>query len=261
MLLSIFLLVVVVATLTGSISGIGGGVLIKPVMDAFFPFSSSQISFLSGTTVLTMTIVSLLRSHKELRMDLRTLMLALGGALGGVWGKWLFESVKRAAGNDSAVGLVQNIIMIILTTSVFFYTLKKESIKTKDYKSPLFALIIGVLLGLLSSFLGIGGGPLNIMVLSYLFSLSSKEAALSSLFVIFFSQLFSFVTTLVTKTIPDFDYTMLVLMIVSAVIGSMVGRGISKKIDSKKVDILFMALMVIIIALSIFNTIKFGMAL
>ena len=78
MLMFVFAIVVLTATIVGSISGIGGGVLIKPVMDASFPLTTSQISFLSGTTVLTMTIVSLLRSRKDLKLDLRTLMLALG---------------------------------------------------------------------------------------------------------------------------------------------------------------------------------------
>ena len=65
MLLSLFAVVVLIATIVGSISGIGGGVLIKPVMDAIFPMTTSEISFLSGTTVLTMTVVSLLRSRTE----------------------------------------------------------------------------------------------------------------------------------------------------------------------------------------------------
>ena len=96
MLMFVFALVVLIATIAGSISGIGGGVLIKPVMDAAFPLTTSQISFLSGTTVLTMTIVSLLRSRKDLKLDLRTLMLAIGGAIGGIAGKQVFDIVKKA---------------------------------------------------------------------------------------------------------------------------------------------------------------------
>ena len=257
MLLSLFAVVVLIATIVGSISGIGGGVLIKPVMDAIFPMTTSEISFLSGTTVLTMTVVSLLRSRKELKLDLRTFTLALGGACGGVLGKQVFDIVKKAAGNDAMVGLVQNIIMVLLTLSVFIYTMKKAKIATKNFKSPVFSLAIGLLLGILSSFLGIGGGPINIMVLSYFFSLDTKSSAMASLFVIFFSQVFS----LFTNTVPSFDWKMLILMMVSAVIGSTMGRMFSKKMDNKAVDKLFMALMAVIIALSIYNCFKFGMAL
>ena len=72
-----------IATILGSISGIGGGVIIKPVMDAILDLSASTISFLSGTTVLTMTIVSLLRSRGgETKVDRRGTFLAVGGAVG-----------------------------------------------------------------------------------------------------------------------------------------------------------------------------------
>ena len=261
MLMFVFSIVVLVATIVGSISGIGGGVLIKPVMDASFPLTTSQISFLSGTTVLTMTIVSLLRSRKDLKLDLRTLILAIGGAVGGIAGKQVFDIVKKAAGNDAFVGLVQNIIMVILTGAVFVYTLKKANIKTKNFKNPIFSLIVGLFLGVLSSFLGIGGGPINLMVLSYIFSLDTKNSALASLFIIFFSQLFSLVSSVVTNTIPTFDWPMLLMMMACAVIGSTLGRMFSKKMDNKAVDKLFMALMAVIIALSIYNCIKFGISL
>ena len=44
----IIALTVLFATVLGSLSGIGGGVIIKPVMDAISPYTSAQISFLSG---------------------------------------------------------------------------------------------------------------------------------------------------------------------------------------------------------------------
>ena len=253
MLMFVFAIVVLTATIVGSISGIGGGVLIKPVMDASFPLTTSQISFLSGTTVLTMTIVSLLRSRKDLKLDLRTLMLALGGAVGGIAGKQIFDMVKKAAGNDAFVGLVQNIIMVLLTGAVFIYTLKKAKIHTKNLKSPVSSLAVGLFLGVLSSFLGIGGGPINLMILSY--------SALASLFIIFFSQLFSLISSLVTRTVPTFQWPMLLMMMACAVVGSTLGRMFSKKMDNNAVDKLFMALMAVIIALSIYNCIKFGMML
>ena len=48
-----------IATAFGAISGIGGGVIIKPVMDALVDFPIATISFLSGNTVLAMTAVTL----------------------------------------------------------------------------------------------------------------------------------------------------------------------------------------------------------
>lgn len=248
------ILISLIATFVGSISGIGGGVLIKPVMDAVYSGTSSQISFYSGTTVLTMTIVSLLRSRKE-KLDPRGIYLAIGGAVGGFAGKKVFDIALKSIGK---VGLIQNIIMVILTLLVLLYTLKKDSIKTKDLKSPIASLGIGLFLGVASSFLGIGGGPINLMFLSYFFSMDTKTAALSSLYIIFFSQTVSFISTVVTKSIPEIEIMLLLPMMVCAVVGATVGRKVSKKLSNKGVDNLFMGLLLVIILISIYNCFRFA---
>ena len=46
------------ASVVGAICGIGGGVIIKPLLDSFGIASVSEISFLSGCTVLSMSCYS-----------------------------------------------------------------------------------------------------------------------------------------------------------------------------------------------------------
>lgn len=221
---------------------------------------ASRISFLSGITVLTMTIVSLLRSRSgEQKISRTTVFLAIGAAVGGVAGKKVFDMIKSSAGNDAMVSLIQNIVMVMLTSAVFIYTLKKERISTKRVENKAVVIASGFVLGVLSSFLGIGGGPINLMILSYLFSMDTKTAALNSLFVIFFSQVLSLVTTLVTRSVPQFEWSLLLLMMVFAVVGATLGRSFSKKMSSRAVDTLFMILMAVIIALSVYNCIRYGM--
>ena len=48
----VFILVGFFASVIGCICGIGGGVIIKPVMDAFHLYSVSTVSFMSGCIVL-----------------------------------------------------------------------------------------------------------------------------------------------------------------------------------------------------------------
>ena len=50
------------ASIIGAICGIGGGVIIKPVLDAFGVLDVSTIGFLSGCTVLVMSCYSVVRS-------------------------------------------------------------------------------------------------------------------------------------------------------------------------------------------------------
>lgn len=54
----LFFAVSFLASIAGAICGIGGGVIIKPVLDMFGLASVSTISFLSGCTVLAMSIYS-----------------------------------------------------------------------------------------------------------------------------------------------------------------------------------------------------------
>ena len=46
---------------------------------------------------------------------------------------------------------------------------------------------MSITLGILSSFLGIGGGPINLVVLFFFFSMDTKTAAQNSLYTILFS--------------------------------------------------------------------------
>ena len=106
----------------------------------------------------------------------------------------------------------------------------------------------------MSSFLGIGGGPINLVVLFFFFSMSTKLAAENSLYIIFFSQIASLISTIVTGSVPDFQIGVLVLMVAGGIAG---GRAINKKIDEKTVDKLFIALMVLMIVINIYNIYKF----
>ena len=97
----VFFAVSLLASIVGSICGIGGGVIIKPVLDAMNVMSVSCISFLSGCTVLTMSVVSVyknMRAGKKLNLRIATL-LAVGAAVGGVAGKMMFVAVKTSVGN------------------------------------------------------------------------------------------------------------------------------------------------------------------
>lgn len=248
-----------IATTLGAISGIGGGVIIKPVFDALAPFSVSQISFLSGCSVLAMSIVSLLSSKSgEAKIDKkRTTPLAVGSAVGGVVGKLLFDVVKSSAGKDGVVGTAQSAVMILLTLGVLIYVLNKTRIKTNDVNSTVLCLSIGLVLGILSSFLGIGGGPINLAVLYFFFSMNTKTAALNSLYMIFFAQTASLIFTIASASVPEIDFITLAVMITSGLLGGFIGRKINRKMSSGAVDILFCCMLVTIVGISVYNLFRY----
>ena len=249
-------LVAILATTIGGISGVGGGVIIKPVMDAVSGLPVATISFLSGCTVLAMTITSMVRSiGGEVKVEPRRgTLLAIGAAVGGIVGKQLFDVVKDAGG--SAVSVAQQVLMIALTLGVLAYTLNRPRIRTLDVKNGAACILIGLALGVLSSFLGIGGGPINLAVLYYFFSMDSKTAALNSLYVILFSQGASFLNTLIGQNVPDFQWPVLIAMVIGGVVGGTVGRSFSRRMDSRAVDRLFFWLLLAITAISVYNLVR-----
>ena len=190
-------LICLLATTIGGISGVGGGVIIKPVLDATSGMPVATVSFLSGCTVLAMTITSMLRSRGgEVKVEPRrgTRCWPSGPPWAASWARSCLSWFGPPAVQRSPVA--QQVMMIVLTLGVLVYTLNRPRIAAKDVKNPAACVTIGLVLGLLSAFLGIGGGPINLAVLYYFFSMDTKTAALNSLYIILFSQGASFLNTI-----------------------------------------------------------------
>lgn len=256
MIYLVFFIVCFGASIIGAICGIGGGVIIKPLLDSFGILDVTTISFLSGCTVLSMTTYSVVRNKLsgESNVSSKTgLPLAIGAAVGGLVGKWLFTYIKQLSDDPNKVGAVQAACLLVVTLGTLIYTIYKSRIKTYKIESILLCIVIGLLLGIMSSFLGIGGGPINLVVLFFFFSMSTKVAAENSLYVIFFSQLASLISSIVTKSVPPVEASLLLLMVAGGIAGGICGRKINKKIDGNVVDKLFIGLMVVMIIINIYN--------
>lgn len=258
-----YLLISFLASVAGAICGIGGGVIIKPVLDMFALASVSTISFLSGLTVLSMSCYSVVRNTLSggSQINVKTgTPLAIGAAVGGVVGKQLFSLIKNLFADPNAVGAVQAACLAVITLATLLYTMFKDRIKTHRVDGMGICLCIGLVLGIMSSFLGIGGGPINLVVLFFFFGMDTKAAAQNSLYIILFSQIASLLTTLLTHSVPDFAWNTLILMVCGGIGGGMAGRAVNKKISGTAVDKLFMVLMVVIIFISVYNTVRYSVA-
>lgn len=256
-----FALISFFSSVIGCICGIGGGVIIKPVADAFGIFSVSTASFMSGCIVLSMTTYSIgkAKAAGELRLEKGiSAYIVIGATVGGVVGKELFSIIKAGASNPEFVGEVQSAVLLLLTVATILYTVEKEKIRSLHVTSPAACILIGLMTGLLSAFLGIGGGPINLVVLFYFFSMDAKTAAQNSLYIIMVSQIASLIASFVTRSIPEFPAVLLVVSIACGVLGGMVGRKINKRIDNRMVEKLFLGLLCVIVAVCGFNIYRFS---
>lgn len=65
----IYAIIIVLANTIGAVSGMGGGVIIKPLFDAIGADSVTTITFYSTVAVFTMSFVSTLGQRKNMRID------------------------------------------------------------------------------------------------------------------------------------------------------------------------------------------------
>lgn len=150
------------ASTIGAVCGIGGGVIIKPVLDATGLFPVATINFLSGCTVFSMTLYSVIRASVSgsLHVEKTTgTPLAIGAAVGGILGKQLFGLVESLFANPDQAGVAQAVALGVITLGTLVYTLRKDKIKALHVQGSAASAVIGCALGIMSSFLGIGGGP------------------------------------------------------------------------------------------------------
>lgn len=265
--MSVILFLLSTATsVIGSICGIGGGVLTKPFLDAMGLMGVSAASFLSGLTVLSMAIISV---WKNLRgglgeFDRRTTpALALGAAAGGVIGKIAFSAIRQAAGSEALVGLTQSVVLGLITLGTMAYMAlrNRDKIQMFQVRQLWASLAIGLGLGVISSFLGIGGGPINLAVLSYFFSMGMKKSAINSMAIILLSQATSLVQTLTTGSVPEFSTPYLLAMVAGGVVGGFLGQRINRCLCEQKVSKLYNGLLIAIVAVCIYNAVRFSAAL
>ncbi len=257
--LGLLFLICLLASTAGAVVGFGGGVIMKPIIDLLGLLSVETASFLCGCTVLAMSVSSLIRTRNNgVALNFRiSTPLAVGAIAGGLLGKQVFELLLRHFVDSGGLGAVQSVILLVINILVFRYILCKNRINTKQYKKISISLTAGILLGAISAFLGIGGGPYNIAVLSFLFSMDTKTAAKNSIYIIMFSQVSSVLMAILSHTVPTFHWTMAAVMAAGGVGGAFAGAGLSKRMDNAKVDVLLRGMLIVIIGINIYNVLKF----
>lgn len=249
------------ASMVGAVCGIGGGIIIKPLLDALGILSVTQINFLSGCTVLSMTAYSVVKSRMNGESHIRTetsLPLVIGAVFGGIAGKQMFAWISAKNNEENLVGVIQAICLLGVTAGTLVYIIFQSRIKTIQVNNCTGCVLIGTVLGILSSFLGIGGGPVNLVMLYYFFSMETKVAVENSLYIIFFSQMANLMLYFLTGSIPDFSYSLLLLMILGGICGGVCGMKWNKGMQGRTVEKLLIGLMMSMIALNLYNLYKFS---
>jgi hypothetical protein len=121
----------------------------------------------------------------------------------------------------------------LLMIAASYSMIKKRKVAeiTTETK-PLKVIFIGALVGIITGFLGAGGGFLIIPALIFFTEISMKQAVGTSLLIIAFNSIFGFLGDLVNGIAIDYQFLFTVASF--ATLGIFIGTVLSKKIDGNK---------------------------
>lgn len=253
----LYSIIIFVACTIGAIVGIGGGVIIKPLLDFIGVHSVEVVGFISTCAVFAMSISSSVKHiTAKTKFDKKiVLLVSFGSIFGGIIGNEIFDLAFEKF-NTNIVKGVQAVIIAAFIIFVIFYV-NSKNIKSFKIKNPVLIVLTGLMLGLMSAFLGIGGGPINTTFLVLLFSFTLKESAVYSVAIIFFSQLSQLLTIFINNQFEPYkEYFPIVLLgMAVSVIGGIIGSRLNKKLSNKVITVIFSVVLSLVAVINVYNAV------
>lgn len=246
-------LIILLSTFIGAITGLGGGIIIKPLLSIVTDFSVIATNFYAALAIFSMTLYSLYDSKKnkvEIDYSLATI-LSIGALIGGVVGSGLVIKLSKVLGDVKLLNIQLILLIVVMVVSIII-TLR--TIETKKHKVPIIAsLATGLFAGLISAFLGIGGGIVNIPILILIYKEAHKQAVLTSLFVVFISQLSSIVTYSISGYLSELTISYAILICICGILGGIAGKEVFRKLSSNVVKMTYVTTLLAIIVVNLFK--------
>jgi len=232
LLFPFFVLVGLIAGILGSMIGVGGGIIISPVL-TFLGLSPPQVASTSLFAVSSTSISSTLAYSKSKKIQymlgIKMALLSIPGAIIGS-----FFSVRIDPGSFK-------ILLAIVLIGTGVYLIYKKSILAGNSLSfqNLWVRILffssTFVAGIISSLFGIGGGvvfvPLMIMVLG----LTMYLAAPTSQFILMITSLVGLSTHII---LGNPQYIPAILLSIGAFAGAQIGSRLSTKLSEQKLRLL-----------------------
>ena len=219
-MIELFIILVIVgfgSGIIGSLIGVGGGIVMTPVL-TYMGFSPAVIASSSLIAVFATSLSSTLTYVRKKYINYRLgLLLALPAIPGSIIGGFFSNFVSLD---------YFKIYFAVLLTSVGLYIFFKNQIINKTLNrtpKPLFYLILifGTFgAGVISSFFGIGGGIIFVPILVIIYKLKMINASPTAQFTLLITTITGLLTHIILKH-PDYSYG--ITLALGAFLGAQLG--------------------------------------
>ena len=264
----------IVGVLSGMF-GVGGGFLMTPLL--FFIGIPPAVAVATEANQIVASSFSGALAHlKRKTVDIKMgLILLIGGLLGAGIGLIIFNYLKSLGQVDLLVKLCYVAFLGIIGSLMFIESLRailktqsgaipkkvrrprtfaqqlpfKMRFRTSGlYISIIPPILVGLLVGVLSAIMGVGGGFIMVPAMIYILGMPTKVVVGTSLFQIIFVT--GFTTLLHATTNYTVDIVLAVLLLLGGVIGAQLGSQFGTHLRAEQLRIL-LALMVIAVCIKI----------
>lgn len=256
MFIAVLILVGLVASTVGTLIGAGGGFLVVPILISVFKISPVAAAATGLAIVFLNSIAGLPLLIKQKRILFKIgLFIALGAIPGIFIGNFLLKQSP-----DGVFYFLFGCLLIGLGIYIMIKNLNPEvatasnsqALQVYDSEANLKSLwkyaVIGILLGIISSFFGIGGGWLLVPILAYRFGISIKFATATSMFSL---ALYTFFGLIPFHGESQIDWSIFIWTGIGVLIGAQLGAILSKRIKGVMIARL-LAFLVIVMGIHMF---------
>jgi hypothetical protein len=269
------LIIVALGALTGVLSGmfgVGGGFLTTPLL-IFYGVPPTVAAASAASQVTGASVSGVFAHSRRGGVDVQMgAVLVAGGIIGAALGAILFRLLQELGQIDTVI----NVLYVLLLGSIGTI-MARESLQTLRaersgvpiqaskrrhhpivanlpwrwrfyrsglYISPLAPLLLGVITGVLTMLMGIGGGFVLVPVMLYIFGMSANVVVGTSLFQILFVTM---ATTLMhATTTKAVDVVLAGLLLLGSVTGAQIGTQLAQKARPVHLRLALAALVLII---------------
>ncbi len=225
----------VAAGVLGSMIGLGGGIIVVPVL-TFLGFPPTAAASNSLFAAFSNAVASTVSYSGQRRIEYGTgLRLGLLSVPGTVLGALVSA--------DAAPGTFKMLFAVVLIASgVYIFLRKGMQAREKTAAHATLALMVGAsfFAGITSSFFGIGGGIVFVPLMVVAMGMAMKRAAPTSQFVLLFA---SFSGLAVHSVLGHPDFLQSLYLAAGAFVGGLVGSRVSLKVGEGHLRILVSAVL------------------
>ena len=253
----------------GTLLGLGGGFILMPVLLILYPHEPSAYLTATSLAVVFCNAVSGAAAYtRQKRIDFRSgLIFACAAIPGTIIGALGTDLVSRTAFNAVfGVALVAGAVFLIfkphgrkeaqidlpapgLTTRSF--TDSEGQAHTYSFRLRT-GVIISLGVGVLSSFLGIGGGIIHVPAMVYLLNFPVHIATATSIFMLAIMSLSGVTTHIVNGTL-DHGWLTIICLAAGVIGGAQLGARLSKRLKGRGI-LLVLATVLIFVGLRFLYT-------